>query len=271
MNPLLLTDFYKVGHVFQYPKNTELVYSNWTPRKSRNGKINKMVWFGLQYFVKEYLITRFNRDFFDRPHDEVMAEYTRICKNTIGDLPSYEHISRLHKLGYLPVVIKSLPEGSRVNMRVPTMTIHNTLPEFYWLTNFLESLMSCVIWQATTSATIAYEYRKKMNEWAEKTGMPGDFVQWQGHDFSFRGMSSLESACVSGAGHLLSFTGTDTIPSILFLEKYYNANTDKELVGASVAATEHSVASAGILCQDFNEIEEYFNEELNEWIPISLS
>jgi nicotinamide phosphoribosyltransferase len=246
MNPLLYTDFYKVGHYLDYPKRTTEVYSNITARKSRHPEINQLVVFGIQYFIYEYLIQRFNEGFFFRPKNEVIAEYDRIIKNTLGGpLPNYNHIAALHDLGYLPIRIKALPEGSRVPMRVPFLTIVNTLPEFYWVTNALESLMSAVIWQPCTSATIAYEFRRAMNQHAEATGMPKEFVDWQGHDFSFRGMSSLESAMVSGMGHLLSFKGTDTIPAIIGLEQYYSASVEHEVVGGSVPATEHSVMCAG--------------------------
>lgn len=245
-NPFLLTDYYKVGHVFQYPANTELVYSNLTPRKSRIKDVDEMVFFGLQYFIKEYLVTYFNENFFDQPREKVLADYKRRIVTSLGaHLPTYEHIAALHDLGYLPVEIKAVPEGSKVPMRVPCLTIVNTKAEFYWLTNFLETLLSAVIWQPCTSATIAHTYRKLLNKYAEETGMPMDFVQWQGHDFSFRGMSSLETAVLSAMGHLLSFTGTDTIPAIDALEQYYNANADEELIGGSVAATEHSVMCSG--------------------------
>ena len=245
-NPFLLTDYYKVGHTFQYPENTTLVYSNLTPRKSRLKETDHMVFFGLQYFIKEYLLSYFNENFFNRPKESVMEEYKRRIRTSLGsDLPSYEHIEKLHDLGYLPLEIKALPEGSLVPMRVPCLTIVNTKPEFYWLTNFLESILSAEIWQPCTSATIAFQYRKLLDRYAEETGVPSEFVQWQGHDFSFRGMSSLESAITSGMGHLLSFTGTDTIPAIDALEQYYSADADKELIGGSVPATEHSVMCSG--------------------------
>jgi nicotinamide phosphoribosyltransferase len=245
-NPFLLTDYYKVGHVFQYPNNTSLVYSNLTPRNSRFPEMESMVFFGLQYFLKEYLVGYFNDNFFKQPKETVLADYQRRIRTSLGaDLPTYQHIERLHDLGYLPIEIKALPEGSKVPMKVPCITIVNTLPEFYWLTNFLETILSATIWQPCTSATIAYEYRKLLNNYADETGVPKEFVQWQGHDFSFRGMSSYESAVLSGMGHLLSFTGTDTIPAIDALEQYYNANADKELIGGSVAATEHSVMCSG--------------------------
>lgn len=245
-NPFLLTDYYKVGHVFQYPENTTLVYSNLTPRKSRLDGVDEMVFFGLQYFIKEYLQDYFNENFFNQPRETVMAAYKRRIQTSLGaPLSSYKHLEDLHDLGYLPVEIKALPEGSKVPMRVPCLTIVNTKPEFYWLTNFLESLMSAITWQPSTSATIAWQYRKLLNRYAQETGMPVEFIQWQGHDFSFRGMSSLESAVLSGMGHLLSFSGTDTIPAIDALEKYYGADADKELIGGSVAATEHSVMCSG--------------------------
>ena len=245
-NPLLLTDFYKIGHPFQYPKGTTLVYSNLTPRKSRIENVDDMVFFGLQYFIKEYLIGYFNDNFFNRDKEVVLSEYKRRIQTSLGaDLPIYKHIENLHDLGYLPIEIKALAEGSRIPMRVPCLTIVNTIPEFYWLTNFIETLLSASIWQSCTSATIASKYRELLDHHAEVTGMPQDFVQWQGHDFSFRGMSSLESSVLSGMGHLLSFTGTDTIPAISALEEYYNANANNELIGGSVAATEHSVMCAG--------------------------
>ncbi|HLK27038.1 MAG TPA: nicotinate phosphoribosyltransferase [Puia sp.] len=244
-NPFLLTDYYKVGHVFQYPDNTTLVYSNLTPRKSRIEGVDEMVFFGLQYFIKEYLIKYFNENFFNQPKEKVLNEYKRRISTSLGNLPTYEHLKKLHDLGYLPLEIKALPEGSLVPMRVPCLTVMNTRKEFYWLTNFFETILSATIWQSCTSATIAHEYRKLLNRYAAQTGMPSEFVQWQGHDFSFRGMSSLESAILSGMGHLLSFTGTDTIPAIDALEEYYHANADKELIGGSVAATEHSVMCSG--------------------------
>lgn len=246
INPLLLTDFYKVGHPFQYPSNTTLVYSNLTPRKSRLDGVDEMVFFGLQYFLKEYLVKQFNENFFSQPKEKVISDYKRRVVNSLGGhLPTYEHIEKLHDLGYLPVEIKALSEGSRVKMKVPVLTIKNTLHDFYWLTNFIESLMSAILWQPCTSATIAKEYKTILDRYAAETGMPKEFVQWQGHDFSFRGMSSLESAVLSGMGHLVYFTGTDTIPAIDALEHYYGANSDIELIGGSVPATEHSVMCSG--------------------------
>lgn len=246
MNPLLYTDGYKVDHRRQYPNQTTLVYSNWTPRKSRIEGIDKVVFFGLQYFIKKYIIEEFQTNFFNKPKNEICKKYNRRINNYLGEnLVGIKHIEDLHDLGYIPMVIKALPEGSEVPIRVPMFTMYNTLPEFFWLTNYFETLLSTTVWLPCNSTTIAKKYRKILDKYAQKTSSIPQFVDWQGHDFSMRGMAGLEAAIMSSAGHLLSFTGTDTIPTIDFFETYYNANSDTELIGGSVAATEHSVMCMG--------------------------
>lgn len=246
INPMCLIDGYKADHRRQYPLGTEFVYSNFTPRQSRIDGVNEVVFFGLQYFIKEYLIERWNKGFFERPKQEVVSEYKRRMDNYLGaDSIPCDHIEELHDLGYLPIRVKALEEGTVTPIGIPVFTIVNTLPRFFWLTNYFETLMSNVIWKPITSATTAFQYRKKFEEFANKTGYDKGFIQWQGHDFSFRGMSGNEDSLISGAAHLLSFTGTDTIPAIDFLERYYNANSDSELIGGSVPATEHSVMCMG--------------------------
>lgn len=266
-NPLLLTDFYKVGHVFQYPPKTEFVYSNFTPRKSYLKGVDHMVWFGLQYFIKEYLLRGFNEHFFKRKKEDVLREYARRVRTALGsDLPSYEHIADLHDLGYLPLEIRSLPEGTHVPMRVPCMTIVNTDPRFFWLTNVLETLMSATLWRMSTSATIAGMYHDIFDSWGRQTGIPPEFIQWQGHDFSMRGMGCLEAAICSGMGHLIFFTGTDTIPAIAALEEYYGTNAEKELIGGSVPATEHSVMCTGTQDNESNT----YRRLITETYPVGI-
>lgn len=261
-SPLLLKDGYKVGHKFQYPENTTLVYSNLTPRKSRNETMNEIVFFGLQYFIKEYLIRQFEEQFFNQPKEAVVAQYKRRMDNYLGkDTITYKHVEALHDLGYLPLEIKALAEGCLVPMRVPVFTVKNTIPDFYWLTNMLETLLSAIIWKPCTSATTAYHYQKAFKKFADETvGNDDSFIPWQGHDFSFRGMSGIEDAVLSGAGHLLSFAGTDTIPAIDFLEEYYNANCEQELIGGSVPATEHSVMCMGTQGEEIRTFERLINE-----------
>lgn len=262
LNAMLLCDFYKLSHREQYPTGTTLVYSTWIPRTSRIKGIDKVVSFGQQAFIKEYLIDFFNENFFGRPKEEIVNEYTRLIEHTLGVAnPNASHIEALHDLGYLPLLIKSVEEGTLVPLRVPMMTIENTDPRFFWLTNYIETLASCELWQASTSATIAHEYKKTLLKAADKTGGDKGFVDFQGHDFSMRGMSSLKSAINSGMGHLLSFTGTDTIPAIQALEHYYGANVEKELVGTSIPATEHSVQCA------YGNDEVYFERMFSEVVP----
>lgn len=245
IDPILATDFYKVHHKFQYNKLTELIYSNFTPRSSRlapqyNGKsINKVVNFGLQAFIKWFLIDTFNEHFFKKDINEIKQKYARICG------VDTTHIEALHALGYLPLQIKALPEGELVPMKVPMFTVQNTHPDFYWLVNYLETTFSDEVWKASTVATIAFEYRKLLEFYAKMTGSPKDFVLWQGHDFSMRGMSGMHDAAINGSGHLSSFTGTDTISAIDHIEKFYRGT--ETFVGASVPASEHSTASANIL------------------------
>lgn len=244
--PCTQIDGYKVDHRRQYPEGTELVFSNLTARKTRRANHPDMVFFGLQYFIKEVLIRQWGENFFQQPKDYVLAQFKRRIDNYLGpNAVGFEHIEALHDLGYLPVKIMALPEGSVYPTRVPCMVIWNTLPEFFWVTNYLETILSTSLWGMCTSATTARQYRLLLDRYALATVGNTDFVQWQGHDFSFRGMFGPEAAQMSGAGHLLSFTGTDTIPAIDFLESYYRADVATELVGGSVAATEHSVMCAG--------------------------
>jgi nicotinamide phosphoribosyltransferase len=247
--PVLLVDGYKVGHVFQYPADTEFVYSNLTPRKGRSSGDSGVVFFGLQYFIKEYLIRQFNENFFAKPEQDVLHAYKRRIDTYLGpNAISYDHIRELHRHGRMPVQIKALKEGTVVPYGVPMLTLCNTEKKFFWVTNMLETIMSAVIWKGCTSATSAHRFRATFEKYSALTVSKesNPLIDWQGHDFSFRGMSGLEDAAVSGAAHLLSFTGTDTIPAIEFLEHYYGADAERELVGGSVSATEHSVMCMGL-------------------------
>ncbi len=253
MNPLLYVDSYKIHHTKMYPEGMTKLYSNFTPRKSRIPGIDKVVFFGLQHFILEYFCKKFGEDFFgvfpndgkyrwfmrEKPgfKERIISEYKKHCN------VDTKHIEELWDLGYLPIEIKALPEGSLCPIGIPCLTITNTHPNFGWLVNYLETLISCMLWQPITSATIAHEFKKILTKYALETDEKNlEFINWQGHDFSMRGMSSVESSILSGMGHLLSFTGTDTIPAIYQLKSSYNA---KGLIGDSVPATEHSVMCMG--------------------------
>lgn len=245
-NPATLIDGYKLDHRRQYPNKTTGVYSNWTPRGSRIEGVKDVVFFGLQYFLKKYLMDEWRAGFFSKPKEEVLAKYKRRVDGYLGpnDIGT-AHIAALHDLGYIPLEFRAVAEGSSVALRNPMLTVENTLPEFFWLPNYFETLMSCVLWMPCTSATKAREIRKVLDRAAFATGAAKEFVQWQGHDFSFRGLPGLEAAQLSGAGHLIYFTGTDTVPALDLIEDYYGALPENYLLGASVAATEHSVMCAG--------------------------
>lgn len=248
--PLHATDFYKTGHPAQYPDGSEYVYENWTCRSNKffehyiPGYEPKVVCFGLQYVCKYLLIEMWNKNFFEKPVEEVIARYKRRMDMALGpDMVKMDHIRALHALGYLPIEIKALPEGSRVNVRVPMFTIKNTVKGFGWVAGYLETAISAELWQIITSATTANEYRRMFDSYADETGADQNFVPWQGHDFSARGMVGMTGGAASGAGHLLSFTGTDTILALDFLEEYYHG--EGTFLGGSVPATEHSVMCMG--------------------------
>ena len=245
---ILLTDGYKLDHRRQYPENTEYVYSNWTPRSCHYypEATEGAVVFGIQYFIKEYLMKQFQQDFFNKPKDVAVAEFKRRVDTFLGpNNVGTKHIEELHDLGYLPIRIKVLPEGTLCPIRVPALTFINTHPDFFWLTNYFETLISTTLWLPMTSATTARLYKKELIRHARKTGFKDVDLNFLIHDFSMRGMAGVEAAIMSGMGHMTSFCGSETIPAIAGLEEYYNADADKELIAATIPATEHSVMCAG--------------------------
>jgi nicotinamide phosphoribosyltransferase len=244
MNPLLLTDGYKTGHHQQYPQGTTLVYSNFTPRSNKYAPkgCDKVVSFG-QQMVMQGIHGIFEKEFFSRPKEEVCGEMKRELSMYLNTDYDVSHFEALWDLGYLPIEVKAIEEGTLVPIKVPVLTIRNTHPAFYWVTNYLETILSNLLWKPMTSATIAHQYRKVLTTWQEKTDAErGWFVDWQGHDFSMRGMDSIDAVISSGLGHLTSFSGTDSLPAIHGARKYYG---ETEFVGGSVNATEHSVMCAG--------------------------
>ena len=244
MNPLLLTDGYKTGHHQQYPKGTTLVYSNFTPRSNKYAPkgCDEVVVFGPQ-MVMSQLHEMFQNEFFSKPKAEVCGEMQRELSAYLGSDYDVSHFEKLHDLGHLPIAVKALPEGTKAPIKVPVFTIYNTHPDFYWITNYLETILSNLLWKPMTSATIAHQYRKVLTSWMEKTDKERAwFIDWQGHDFSMRGMDSVEAVISSGLGHLTSFSGSDSLPAIYGARKYYGADG---FVSGSVPATEHSVMCAG--------------------------
>ena len=270
MNPIFYIDFYKVGHVAQYPMSVTQVWSNWTPRSSRVHGQDFVVNFGLKYFLWKYLMNEFNLNFFGRDWDQVEREYRTVISKTLFvpyDDVQIEHIQQLWEYGRLPINIFALPEGEKVPLNVPALVITNTQPWAYWVPNYLETLMSNILWKPMTSATTAYRYRKLFEQYAREAGETDlSFVNWMGHDFSMRGMSGLEDAILSGMGHLLSFSGTDSVPAILAAKTFYDADLS---VGGSVPATEHSVMCSGAEYSEDGMVNEFamFDRLINQVYP----
>ena len=247
-----VVDAYKLGHVSQFVKGTQYIGSNATPRDNRYSGVpkeyndDKMIFFGIS-FIAQYMQDMWLTTFFDRPKREVIRAYKRRIKNLVGSSngdQQVEAMAELHDLGYLPLHIKALPEGSRVNMGIPVFTITNTDANFPWLVNYMETFLSAMLWPMCHAACVGDTYRKIADRNGKLTGADDSWFGIAIHLFAARGHRGIEDSCISGMGHLLSNFGTDTTWSIDAFEKYYIADSDKELVGCSVNAIEHEHAQA---------------------------
>ncbi|MBQ7774429.1 MAG: nicotinate phosphoribosyltransferase [Lachnospiraceae bacterium] len=242
VNPMLLIDFYKAVHAEMLPKDITKSVSYFTPRMSRVERWDRVVMFGLQGFIKTYLIDYFNEEFFGKPFEEVIGEYKRIMDAALGaEAYKIEKIEKLHKLGYLPIEIIALPEGAMVPMHVPMFGITNTHPEFAWLPQSLESLISAESWHPMIAATVGYTYRQIVDEYYAKTCEDNIPRARALGAFDFRGEECTESAIKAGAGWCLSFLNTATVPTIPYLEQMYACDCTKEPVAFGSPSTEHSV------------------------------
>lgn len=252
VRPEIAIDSYKLGHMTMYPEGTTKVYCNFTARSFKRVREsmpegfynNKAVVFGISGAIQE-IAEAFEENFFNRPISEVLMEFKEAIAPFIGDNDPallLSNIEGLHKLGYLPLTIKSLPEGAQVNENIPMLTITNTHPDFAWLPNYLETFLSAQIWKLSTAATIAKVYKNIFDNYATLTGTPEEFTWFQGHDFSNRGMSGFVDSARTGSAHLTSFMGTDSVSSVEYVKKYYGATG---FIGGSVPASEHSVMCMG--------------------------
>lgn len=251
------TDGYKCGHAPMYPQGTTEVYSNFTPRSAKHFKglsdyDGKIVVLGIQGAISE-IVQLWNLSFFDESQEVAVGFYKNEMDQYLGpDAVSVESLRNLHKLGYLPLEFRAIEEGSRIPAGIPMLTVRSTVPEFYWLVNYLETILSNLLWKPSTCATVAYEYKRLAEKYAKLTGVDDFTVSIQCHDFSGRGAHGPEDAARSGMGHLASFIGSDTLFSTSYARNYYD---EKGLVSISVPATEHAVTSSNIL-----EIEQRLQE-----------
>lgn len=229
-NIITLTDSYKTSHYLQYPKGTERVFSY---LESRGGLFDNTVFFGLQYFLKNYLVGEVvTMDKINRAERLVKAHGVPFNRE------GWVHIVNAHK-GRLPVTIKAVPEGTVVPGKNVLMTVENTCPDCFWLTNYLETLL-LQVWYPITVATLSREMKKVIGKGLVETGdLAG--LPFKLHDFGFRGVSSVESAKLGGAAHLVNFMGTDTLPGIEMLMDNYFMD---EMPGFSIPASEHSTITS---------------------------
>lgn len=238
VNPLLLCDNYKIFHQMLYPKGCTHITSYFTPRDTRIDA-DYVINFGLQGFIKQYLIAAFD-DFFAADEDEVINEYTAVVNALVGEgTYNVENIRALHRLGYIPLKFKEIPEGTKVPIHCPMFSIENTHPDFPWLVGTIESVISSYMWHPIVSATIGEKYRKLANKYYEKTADVSSARALC--DFSYRGQESPESAINSSAGWLLSNINCATVPVMFYMAEYYNCTIGKDLISNAACSTEHSV------------------------------
>lgn len=241
-NAFLLKDFYKAIHSECLPEGMTKSVSYFTPRSSRVNQWNGVVNFGIQAFCKTWLIDYFNENFFNKTEEEVVAEYARVMDNTLGKgLCDYEKIKKLHRLGYLPIEVVSLPEGMIVPIHCPIFGITNTHPDFAWLGQALESLISAEMWYPMVCATVGHTYREVVDKWYDKTCDDNIPRRRALGNFDFRGDQGLDAALKAGSAWCLSFVNSATVPVIPYLEHYYNCDCEKEEVAFGAVSTEHFV------------------------------
>tara|TARA_R110002012_G_scaffold116381_3_gene264096 strand:- start:91 stop:1509 length:1419 start_codon:yes stop_codon:yes gene_type:complete len=229
-NILLNVDSYKASHAFQYPPETQYVYSY---IESRGGKWDRLVFFGLQMFLKEYLCTPITREMIDAAEDFWRAHGEPFYRD------GWDHILDAHD-GYLPVEINAVPEGEIVPTGNVLVTVVNTDPKCFWLTSALETALLRAVWYPTTVATNSWHCKQVILRYLDLTSDDRDQVAFKLHDFGARGVSSLESAALGGVAHLVNFRGTDTVSGVLAARKYYS----EDMAGFSIPAAEHATMTA---------------------------
>lgn len=235
---ILQTDSYKLRHWPMYPEGTEVVHSYFESRAGARFPFTQ--WFGLQAIIKQNLVGQVVTR-------EKIEQAARLCKAHFGDEKAFnrkgwEHILEKHG-GKLPVIIKAVPEGTCVPTGNVLMTVENTDPACYWLTNALESLLTHV-WYSSTVATLSRTVKLTIKKYLAETSENLGGLNFMLHDFGYRGVSSDESAEIGGAAHLTNFLGTDTVPAILFIDEFYGGNGSYDGIAYSVAATEHSIMTS---------------------------
>lgn len=240
-NLILNSDSYKYSQYSQYPLKTKGIFSY---IESRGGKHDETLFFGLQMFLKDYLMNPIQKNDIDIAEEIITSHGEPFYRD------GWKYVLKEHG-GYLPVRIRAVPEGSVIPTKNVLLTIENTDSNCYWLTSFLETSLLRSIWYPTTVATNSYFIKKLILSYLIRNGDP-NLIDFKLHDFSSRGVSSLESSGIGGLAHLVNFKGTDNITSLIYGRQFYH----EEMAGLSIPAMEHStVTSWG----RENEVEAYRN------------
>lgn len=242
---MLMADTYKNTNPDALPEGLTKLVSYITPRKSMFKELDEVVFFGLQGFIQEFLIDLVNNTFFNRNKKKVLDEYKSYLDNQIG-FQSYDlgRISKLYDLGYLPIIIKALPEGSKVPMGVPCIEVSNTHPDFAWVVQWVECILQSELFGACNWATMAYEYRKLANEFYAKTTENGNPAMAMA-DFGFRGLG-VDNGIRASSSWLLSFDKTSTIPACQYIDKMYNAYCTANHIGIGAVSLEHATVCSNL-------------------------
>lgn len=244
---IFMSDFYKQAHAEQYPKGLSKLVSYETPRKTRLKNDNSLVVIGIQAFTRKFLIEQFNDTFFSMAIEDIEKEFNRVIGSTLSkEYANFDKWRDLWELGYLPLEIKALDEGTLCPMGVPFIEVSNTHPNFAWLVEFIESKMSNDTWYPMCVAKRAYNYRKIVNEHYDKTvGIP-ELRKSAISEFGYRGGEGEDGSAMATGAFLTSFNKTATIPGLLWLEDNYNCDISDGTVGSGMISTEHSV-----MCSNF--------------------
>lgn len=261
-NPLALyfTDGYKVGHNAMLAPGTEFLYGTWIPRSVKRAPkgVTKIVSAG-QQLTWRWLHDLFEKEFFQRPVEDAL-QFIKDMGMYLGMEYNGDHFVELHKLGYLPVRVKSLPEGVETSPNVPHMTFVNTKKGFAWLTLYLETVVSSLSWKMPTSATSALQYKRNVRKWVEKTDPAQSYlIPYLAHDFSARGLDVFSSMS-SGIGHAMNFVGSDSL-IVIPASRYFYGVKNEEMPIASVNASEHSVSTTKIFTVGEKQM-------LSDWLDI---
>ncbi len=230
INPLLTSDSYKYSHFNQYPEGTSEVFSYIEARGTKLPGVKEVVLFGLQKYIQDHLMHRITR--------EEVEEAARICEQ--HGIPfnreGWMTVVTRHG-GFLPIEVRAVPEGTPVPLSNLMVSVRNLDPDLPWLTSFVETDMLRSVWYGSTVATLSREMKRIIKYYLDATSdNAAAELPFKLHDFGCRGVSSLESAEIGGAAHLVNFMGTDTVPALMMLRRYYGA----DMAGFSIPASEHS-------------------------------